>query len=57
MYLVVSVHAVSVVLIRVHGGVQRHVYYVSKTLIDLEIQYLPLEKVALALIHAIRKLS
>jgi len=49
-------HAVSVVLIRVQDGVQRLVYYVSKTLLDSKTQYLPLEKMALALVHATRKL-
>jgi len=27
-------------------------YYVIKTLVDVEIRYLPLEKIALALVHA-----
>ena len=32
------------------------VYYISKTLIDAETRYLPLEKLVLALVHAMRKL-
>ena len=32
------------------------VYYVSKTLVDVEMRYLPLEKLVLALVHATRKL-
>ena len=56
-YLVVSNHAVSVVLIRVQKGIQKPVYYVSKTLVDLQTQYLPLEKMSLALVHATRKLQ
>ena len=32
------------------------VYYISKTLVDTETRYLPLEKLVLALVHAIRKL-
>ena len=56
MYLAVSEHAVSVMLIRVQDGVQRPMYYVNKTLVDLETRYLPLEKMALALLHATRKL-
>ena len=56
MYLAMFEHAVSVVLIRVQDGVQRLVYYVSKTLLDSKTQYLPLEKMALTLVHATRKL-
>ncbi|XP_075655276.1 uncharacterized protein LOC142625523 [Castanea sativa] len=55
MYLSVSEHAMSVVLLR-DLGVQRPVYYVSKTLVDAETRYLPLEKLVLALVHATRKL-
>ena len=35
---------------------QQLVYYVSKTLVDAETRYLPLEKLVLALVHATRKL-
>lgn len=31
-------------------------YYISKTLVDSETRYLPLEKMALALVHGTRKL-
>ena len=55
MYLSVSEHAVSAVLLR-DQGVQQPVYYVSKTLVDTETRYLPLEKLVLALMHATRKL-
>ena len=51
MYLSVSEHVVSVVLLR-DQGVQQLVYYISETLIDAEIRYLPLEKLVLALVHA-----
>ena len=37
-------------------GVQQLVYYISKTLVDAEMRYLPLEKLVLALVHATRKL-
>ena len=37
-------------------GVQKPIYYISKTLVDVEARYLPLEKLALALVHATRKL-
>ena len=55
-YIVMAPHAVSSVLIRVDNGVQRLVYYVSKSLNDVEIRYLPLEKVILAMVYATRKL-
>ena len=57
MYLAVSDHAVSSVLIREEDGQQRPVYYTSKTLLDAETRYLQLEKLALALVSAPRKLS
>ena len=44
-------------LLKDQEGVQKLVYYLSKTLVDIETQYLPLEKMALALVHAMRKLS
>ena len=56
MYLSVSKHVVSTVLLR-DQGVQQLVYYVSKTLVDVETRYLPLKKLVLALVHAMRKLS
>ena len=31
-------------------------YYISKTLVDVEMRYLPLEKLVLALVHATKKL-
>ena len=55
MYLSVSEHAMSAVLLR-DQGVQRPIYYVNKTLVDAEIRYMPLEKLILALVHATRKL-
>ena len=55
-YVAVALHAVSLVLIWVDSGVQRPVYYVSKSLHEVEVRYLPLEKAILAVVHAIRKL-
>ena len=55
-YLTVSEHAMSVVLWKNREGTQRLIYYISKTLVDVETRYLPLEKLALALVHATRKL-
>ena len=56
MYLSVFDHAVSAVLL-IDQGIQQPVYYISKTLVDAETRYLPLEKLVLALVHATRKLS
>ena len=55
MYLSVTNHAVSVMLLR-DQEIQMPVYYISKTLVDAETRYLPLEKLVLALVHATRKL-
>ena len=55
-YIVVAPHAVSLVLIRIDNGIQQPVYYVSKSLHEVEIRYLPLEKAILAVVHGIRKL-
>ena len=43
-------------LIRVDNGIQWPVYYVSKSLNEAEVSYLPLEKTILAVVHATRKL-
>ena len=40
-YITVALYAVSLVLIRVDSGVQRPVYYVSKSLHETEVRYLP----------------
>ena len=42
-YITVASHAVSLVLVRVKNGVQQPIYYVSKSLHETEIRYLPLE--------------
>ena len=55
-YIAVAPHAVSLVLIRVDSGKQRPVYYVSKSLHEAEICYLPLEKAILAVVHGTQKL-
>ncbi|XP_030930875.1 uncharacterized protein LOC115956711 [Quercus lobata] len=55
-YLAVASHAVSFVLIREDSGVQRPVYYVSKSLHEAEVRYLSLEKAILAVVHATHKL-
>ena len=55
-YIAVAPHAVSLVLIRDDNGIQKPVYYVSKSLDEAEVRYLPLEKTILAVVHATRKL-
>ena len=55
-YIAVAPHAMSLVLIRVDSGKQRPVFYVSKSLHEAEIRYLPLEKAILTVVHGTRKL-
>ena len=55
-YIAVASYAVSLVLIRVDCDVQRPVYYVSKSLHEAEVHYLPLEKAILAVVLGTRKL-
>ena len=55
-YIIVASHAVNLVLVRVDDRVQRPVYYVSKSLQEVEIHYLPLERTILAIVHATQKL-
>ena len=55
-YIDVALYTVSLVLIRVDCGVQRPVYYVSKSLHEAEMRYLPLEKAILAVVLGTRKL-
>ena len=55
-YIVVAPYAVSLVLIRVDNGIQRPVYYVSKSLHETEVCYLPLEKAILTVVLGTRKL-
>ena len=55
-YIAVAPYAVSLVLIRVDSGVQWPVYYVSKSLHEAEVRYLPLEKAILAVVLGTHKL-
>ena len=55
-YIAMAPHAVSLVLIRDDNGLQKPVYYVSKSLHEAEVRYLPLEIAILAVVHATRKL-
>ena len=55
-YIAVASYAVSLVLIRVDNGIQRPVYFVSKSLHKTEVRYLPLEKAILVVVLGTRKL-
>ena len=55
-YIVMALYTVSLVLIRVDYGIQRSVYYVSKSLHETEVRYLPLEKAILIVVLGTRKL-
>ena len=56
-YIAVASHAVSLVLIRDDNGLQKPVYYMSKSLHEAEVIYLPLEKTILVVVHTTQKLS
>ena len=56
LYLSVSEHAVSGVFVRNEWTTQTPIYYVSKALQDVETIYFEIEKLALALVVAARKL-
>ena len=55
-YIAMASHVVSLVLIWVNNGIQRPVYYVSKSLHEAEVRYLSLAKAILAMVHVTRKL-
>ena len=55
-YIAVAFYAISFVLIWVDSGIQRPVYYVSKSFNEAKVRHLPLEKAILAVVHATRKL-
>ena len=56
-YITVASYEVSLVLIRVDNGIQRPVYYVSKSLHEPKVRYLPLEKAILAVVLGMHKLA
>lgn len=56
LYLAISTHSLSGVLIAQRTNEQMPIYYVSKTLLDAETRYLPLEKLLWALVTVSRKL-
>lgn len=53
-HLWVSVEAIRMVLVQEEGSALRLVYFVSRVLLDLEMRYQVMEKVALALVNATR---
>jgi len=55
-YLAVTDYVVSLVLVKNESGVQKPIYYVSKSLHEAETRYLPLEKALSAIVHTTRKL-
>ena len=55
-YIAVAPHVVSLVLIRDDKSFQKPVYYMSKSLHEVEIRYLSLEKAILAVVHSTRKI-
>ena len=56
LYLAVSDHAVSAVLVRELGQKQKPVFFISKIMDETELRYFPFEKAALALLQATKKL-
>ena len=55
-YIVVALHAVSLILVRDENVMQKPVYYVNKSLHEVEVRYLPLERAILAIVHATQEL-
>ena len=55
-YIAVAPYTVSLLLIQLDCGVQWPIYYVSKSLHEAEVRYLPLEKAILAVVFGTRKL-
>lgn len=55
-YIAVTHRSVSPVLVKTDAGVQRLVYYVSKSPQEADIRYLSFKKAILVIVHAIRKL-
>ena len=56
LYLAVTDVAVSSVLIRLEKGIEKPVYFLSKTLLDAETRYSQLEKLALSLVYSAQRL-
>jgi len=55
-YITATDHTVNAVLVQEFAGIQHLVYFVSQTLQDLKTKYQMVEKLALSLVHAARRL-
>ena len=55
-YIVVASHTMNLILIWVDDRVQKPIYYMSKSLHEANVHYLPLEKAILTIVHVTRKL-
>ena len=55
-YIVVASHVVSLVLVQDDNRVQKLIYYVSKSLHEVDVRYLPLERAILVVVYVMRKL-
>ena len=55
-YIVVASYVVSLVLVQDDNRVQKLIYYVSKSLHEVDVRYLPLERAILVVVYAMRKL-
>ena len=55
-YIAMALYVVSLVLIQVDCGIQRPVYYASKSLHEAKVRYLPLEKTILVVVLSTHKL-
>jgi len=56
LYLSAATEAISVVLLAERGSMQKSIYFVSRALQGAEVNYPSFEKIALALVHAARRL-
>ena len=57
LYVIVYLEMIGIVLVQEDGELQEHViYYLSRNLIDVEIRYSHVEKLALATVHAVQRL-
>ena len=57
LYVAVSLETIGMVLVQEDEELQEHViYYLSQNLIDVEIHYSHVEKLALATVHAVQRL-
>ena len=53
----VSEVTISTILVKVEGKIQKPIFYISRILKEVETRYIPLERLALALVMASRRLK